>query len=129
MTQEEKSKAFDNAIEKAKDMLDRVSKGENILIKEELISMFPSLKESVDEKTRQEILNYIKTGVYRKSWVDWLEKQRKPTWSEVDSLMIDETLFFIKEFQMSNRCKNENDMQNSVTCEKWLIDLRDKMEK
>ena len=40
--------------------------------------------------------------------------------------MIDETIYFIKQFQRSDRCRNENDMQNSVTCEHWLNSLKSK---
>ena len=44
-------------------------------------------------------------------------------WSNVDEEVIKETIYFINEYQKSNRCKDENGMQNSVTCEKWLRNL------
>ena len=53
--------------------------------------------------------------------------QQKPAWSEKDGEMIDETLYFIREYQQSNRCKDENGMQNSVTCEKWLHSLKERI--
>lgn len=49
------------------------------------------------------------------------------TWSEEDMAIIDDAIFFIQEFQKSDRCKNESDMQNSVTCERFLIFLKDKV--
>jgi len=59
-----------------------------------------------------------------------LEKQGKQRfdWSKEDSLMIEETLFFLREYQQSNRCKDENGMQNSVSCEKWLKSLKDRIQ-
>lgn len=54
-----------------------------------------------------------------------IKKGEKPTaWSEEDNMMIEETLYFLREYQHSNRCKDENGMQNSVTCEKWLKSLK-----
>ena len=50
--------------------------------------------------------------------------KRELAWSEKDEMMIEETLYFLREYQHSNRCKDENGMQNSVTCENWLKSLR-----
>ena len=96
----------------------------------EIEDIFPELSESEDEKTRKEMIETFK-GAYEGNgvpipfnrfpiWIAWLEKQKPVEWSEKDSNNLKETIYFIKEFQKSNRCKNENDMQNSVTCEKWL---------
>ena len=56
------------------------------------------------------------------------EEQGRPMWGEEDREMIDETLYFIREYQHSYRCKDENGMQNSVTCENWLKSLKQRME-
>ncbi len=40
---------------------------------------FPELAESEDEKIRKAIIDYIKTGTYHKSWIDWLERQGEKT--------------------------------------------------
>ena len=50
-------------------------------------------------------------------------KIEQPAWSEED-LMIQDAIHWIREFQQSNRCKDENDMQNSVTCENWLKSIK-----
>ena len=51
--------------------------------------------------------------------------EQKPTeWSEEDDLIRTEAIYFINEFQKSDRCVNENDMRNSVTCENWLKSLK-----
>lgn len=38
--------------------------------------------------------------------------------------MIDETIHFIQEFRNSDRCAEQGDWQNSVTCESWLKSLK-----
>ena len=43
---------------------------------------------------------------------------------EDDSLMIDETIFFIQEFQKLDICKDRGYMQNSFACINWLKSLR-----
>lgn len=53
--------------------------------------------------------------------------EQNPGWSEDDDMMIEETLYFLREYQQSNRCKDENGMQNSVSCEKWLKSLKEKI--
>lgn len=58
---------------------------------------------------------------------NWELVEQKPAWGEQDREMIDETLYFIREYQQSNRCKDENGMQNSVTCEKWLKSLKERI--
>jgi hypothetical protein len=54
--------------------------------------------------------------------------KQNPAWSEEDDMMIEETLYFLREYQQSNRCKDENCMQNSVTCEHWLKSLKQRIE-
>ena len=76
MTEKEKEKAYDKAIERAKKLY---SNG----IAEEI---FPELKESEDEKIKNAILNHLKKmwgncqddvcGVHVEDAIDWLEKQR-----------------------------------------------------
>lgn len=48
-------------------------------------------------------------------------------WTEDDDNMIKEIIHFIKEYQQSNRCVDENGMQNSVTCEEWLDNLKNRI--
>lgn len=93
MTTEEKAKAYDEALEKAKSMIDDLRKGEDILAVSDLESMFPELKESEGERIRKELIAFLKenyetgraeetwslSGIER--WIAWLEKQKeqKPT--------------------------------------------------
>ena len=62
----------------------------------------------------------------RKSEFELVE-QKPAKWNKNDKVLLDETLHFIREFQQSDRCINEGDMQNSVTCENWLKSLKDRV--
>jgi len=64
---------------------------------------------------------------YADALIDELEKQKPVEWRDEDLLMLDETLHFIDEFQKSNRCFSENEMQNSVSCRNWLKSLKERM--
>ena len=54
-------------------------------------------------------------------------KETNDSLTSKDDMMIEETLYFLREYQQSNRCKDENGMQNSVTCEKWLKSLKERL--
>ena len=81
MTDKEKAKAYDEAIKRAKqlyvDGMPQISRNTTEYI-------FPELKESEDERIREEIIDFIydKTNTYElreksNSWLAWLEKQGK----------------------------------------------------
>ena len=59
MTDKEKAKAYDEALERAKAMIDDLRKGEDILAVSDLEAMFPELRESEDERIRKELINFI----------------------------------------------------------------------
>ena len=80
---EEKAKAYDNALERAKSMIDDLRKGEDILAVSDIESMFPGLKENEDENIKKEIINYFqcqsrdeptRKDIHNK-WIAWLENQ------------------------------------------------------
>ena len=83
MTQEEKAKAYDEALERAKELLEIGLK--DTRDKRVVLSFFPELKESEDERIRKELIEHIKanceTGfvLFQKFSPDdviaWLEKQ------------------------------------------------------
>ena len=80
-TIEEKAKAYDEALEKAKKLYEKGT------ITESIGYIFPELEKSEDEKIRKELIEHIKAN----KWADyvlfqkfspddviaWLEKQRK----------------------------------------------------
>ena len=88
MTQEEKAKAYDKAIEKIKYVMGHgVSP---VLNKEDLQDIFTELAESEDERIRQAIIDTLKgyhhlgstNGVLKENMIAWLEKQSNslPIW-------------------------------------------------
>lgn len=87
MTQEEKAKAYDKALEKAKYLHEAAANGNYEIEVKTFECLFPELKESEDERIRKELIEHIKanceTGflLFQKFSPDdviaWLEKQGK----------------------------------------------------
>ena len=82
MTQEEKAKAYDEALERAS----AAYKDNDRHLKATLERIFPELKESDDEKIKNAILNHLKKmwencqddvcGVHVEDAIAWVEKQQ-----------------------------------------------------
>jgi transposase-like protein len=106
MTQEQKAKAYDEAVKRAKELLEIGVK--DARDKRVVLSFFPELKESEDEKIRKELIKHLKEGAegyepaggssdYQR-WLAWLEKQNgniggiSPNWSEEDKAHIESIL-------------------------------------
>ena len=66
MTIEQKAKCYDDALKMAKKLYEQGT------ITESLAYIFPELAESEDEKTRKEIVGYLKRNL-RFEWAAWLE--------------------------------------------------------
>ena len=132
MTQEDKAKAYDEAIERAKEIHnEHKAQPFNIMLK-----IFPELKESEDEKIRKNIIIALKSqkdelGDFYKSHntseselVDWIEKQgeQKPIWTDNDRTMAFTLLRDIDQMTyISKEGKNER--------LEWLNLLEDRFEK
>ena len=95
MTQEEKAKAYDEALLRAKSKIK--NNKDFVLYEDDVIEIFPQLKESEDEKIRKDLIQWIYEfpdtiwrGHYKKDILVWLEKQgeQKPTWGEDDEKMV-----------------------------------------
>ena len=75
MTQEEKAKAYDKALEKARQLCAYPTTKPFI---NDLQDLFPELAESEDEKTRKRIIALVNAhgqGMYKDEMLAWLEKQ------------------------------------------------------
>lgn len=123
MTQEQKAKAYDEAIERAKTLYNSVFVNNDVLEQ-----IFPELKESEDEKIRKELIAFLKenhetgraeetwslSGIER--WIAWLEKQKEPdgTWTEEDDAKV------------KVMCK-EGDLKPSERA--WLKELKNRIVK
>lgn len=63
-------------------------------------------------------------------FVDWKvenlgKEEIKRVLQSEEGNMIDESIHFIQEFRNSDRCAEQGDWQNSVTCEGWLKSLKE----
>ena len=120
MTEKEKAKAYDEAIERAKKLY-----GNGIT--EEI---FPELKESEDEKIRKEIISILRNAYWTSNrnrfneLVAWLEKQgdKDKTYSmsnKDNERLRNTTIAFLRDFA-------EQGYENAVECIDWL-EKQDKM--
>jgi len=84
MTQEEKAKAYDKALEKARTIVNSINVG--LIGKDSFEAVFPELKESEDERIRKKLISYFSAvkgfstleynyGITNEEAVDWLKKQ------------------------------------------------------
>jgi len=80
-TIEEKARRYDEAIKKLRSLHDNYDTVSTLIdIKEELEDIFPELAESVDERIRKEIIDFVKSrGGFKGDWIAWLEKQGEHT--------------------------------------------------
>jgi len=88
MTIEEKAKAYDEAIERAKSKIKNDK--DHVLYEDDIIELFPELKESEDERVRKELLavvgDLVLPNEQQSRFIAWLKKQgeQKLAWSEDD---------------------------------------------
>ena len=135
MTQEEKAKAYDEALKWMRELYP----GLHGATKEDAEHYLPQLRESEDEKIRKELIEFIQwsedRGMTRHDfhqakrpaeWIDWLEKQKeqKPAeWSEEDEKMRNLAIEWAE--TMSGQCSfvdmDSMDFRKIAT---WLKSLR-----
>ena len=76
MTLEQKAKAYDEAVERARKLQENSN---GMILKKWLWNIFPELKESEDERVRKDIIRFIQMEVEDEivgnKWLAWLEKQ------------------------------------------------------
>lgn len=83
MTQEQKAKAYDKAIQRAKEILEiGVKESRDIKF---ILSFFPELKESKEERIRKAAIAFVEAsdhfdyhlGISKEDVIAWLEKQKQ----------------------------------------------------
>lgn len=123
MTQEEKAKAYDEALK----VLHKYD-GAHIMFTQDLKEeMFPELKESEDERIRKALIEFVKSrGGFKQEYIAWLENkaEQKPAWSKEDENHIDSLLERLKglcrnEFIRTRFAINED--------EDWLKSIKDRV--
>ena len=141
MTQEEKARAYDEALERAKEQIEEC--GDNEGRKKMIRNIFPELHESEDEKTRKALIQFLNdiksiSESSRTSWairkedaemcngfITYLEKrkeQKSVEWNEEDNIGWDEAFACVTRAEKA--AKNEEELQNAVTAEKWLKEIK-----
>jgi hypothetical protein len=124
---EEKAKAYDEALERARDVYTYYCDDREQLRKIE--SIFPELTESEDERIRRWIINYLEnkalnSGIIEektniKNAIAWLEKQgeQKSAWSEEDEKMLESCIGAIG-------AADYYTFDDKMEMEKWLKSLK-----
>jgi len=120
---EEKAKAYDEALEKAKNYHSPETAC-NVRIAME--NLFPELKESEDERIRREIIDFLRISANTfnadyDNWIAWLEKQGECHISHDDKIMIKQLTEY---FTTGHGLQNTNG-----TVVEWLNDVKEKLEK
>lgn len=123
MTTEEKAKAYDEALEKAKMI---IVDGGYDEFNNPFVKLFPELKENEDERVRKEIIAFVKSRLAGfpdcNRFIAWLEKQgeQKPAkLSHDDKIMIR---------QLTEYFTTRTGLQNTdATYVEWLRDLKEKL--
>ena len=59
MTQEEKAKRFDEALEQIKGLIEGTKEDKCAIKEEDNLGIFPELKESEDERIRKELIEFL----------------------------------------------------------------------
>ena len=132
MTQEEKAKAYDEAIEKIKYVMEHgVSP---VLNKEDLQEIFPELVELKDERIRKGLITIYRDIPLYSKFIDdvraediikWLEKQgEKPKWTEEDVIRLDR----ICKTLWKNRKGDTDEIYQQEQDFDWLNSLKQRME-
>lgn len=138
MAQEEKAKAYDEAIKRAKDALNDGTISNNTIAY--LQDVFPQLKESEDEKIRKNLIAFLediwhlgKNANFDKwgksdcsDWIIWLEKQgeQKSAWSEDDENEYNHILKILNLLAEKQEIKGYNNLINSAN---WLKSIKDRI--
>jgi len=137
MTQEQKAKAYDEAIRKLRGMMPNWENlsynGKTFL--QDIVSIFPELTENKDEEIRKAISIYLDWLDGRKDcaprgehsirdMIAWLErqKQKSSNWNEEDDKAINDIMWIIEAYRKNGF--NETHIQMADSSEKWLKFLK-----
>lgn len=91
MTQEEKAKRYDEALEELRGLLEGIREEKCKILEEDITSIFPELLENEDERIRKELIFYLgdmpedtelRNGVTNRDVLVWLEKQGEQKFAE-----------------------------------------------
>lgn len=139
MTQEEKARAYDEAIKRAKDALNDGTISNNTIAY--LQDVFPELKESEDDRMRKGLITFLEQVFYFgkntnfdkwdksdcSDWIAWLEKKRekKQEWSEDDENEFNHIIHILNLAEEEQEIKGYNNLIGTVD---WFKSLKDKIQ-
>ena len=131
MTQAEKTKAYDKALERAKKELNTCG-SQDCDAARQIFRLFPELKESEDGKIKKALMKFIEKfpyerlendGVSVKDALAWLEKQgEQKTWSEEDESLRLRTIGALETCKIGSPTKCVDEQIN------WLKSLKDRIQ-
>jgi hypothetical protein len=129
MTIEEKAKRYDEALTKARNIVNSINVG--LIGKDSFEAVFPELRESEDERIRKWLIKdmgrrlscWTSTEVTKEQVLAWLEKQgeQKPAWSEEDGKNLEKAIWYIE--KGGKLIFEKNDKLVS-----WLKSLKDRVQ-
>ena len=128
MTQEEKAKAYDEALERAKYY--QKENGSAVIS-----AIFPELKESEGEKIRRAIIEHFAgshscmfpyKGFTKEQILDWLEKQDEPKETICDKCKKDQSFHSCQDITALGRCyiegmNSSNNLESKFKVGDWVV--------
>lgn len=131
MNTEQKAKAYDEALERAREWHN--DPYITIGLKGNLEDIFPELKENEDgdnKRISKEITRFLKqNNGWNREWLDWLEKQseQKPAWSEEDEAMLDTMGGWLDTLCEYLKDSSSEYIPNVESCINWLKQLKQRI--
>ena len=132
MNAEEKAKRYEESLERLKGLIEVTREDKCAIMEEDLIDIFPELKELKDERIREELIFYLgdmpedtelRNGVTNRDVLTWLEGQsEKPTWNEED-----EKLYKLSVENLTELMHRFGEDYGKVgDCINWLKSIKDR---
>ena len=121
---EEKAKRYDEVVAMAKECITHIP---DEAVNKYMLNMFPELKESDDERIREELINFVKSRLAGfpqcEKYIAWLEKQgqgeQRIAWSEEDEHRVKDAIYFLSTAKKHYASTVEID-----ACIDWLKSIR-----
>ena len=102
-TIEEKAKAYDEAIEELRGLLEGIHEEKCEIMEEDIIKIFPELKESEDETIRKALIEMVHDTTGDELWVDYgIHKEETLAWLEKQGEQKTEVKYVYTKFQIGD---------------------------
>ena len=134
MTIEQKAKAYEEALERLKGLIEGTREDKCAIVEEDIIDIFPELAESEDERIRKALIQFFQRFPYDrlndenlkpKEAIAWLEKQGEKKWTEEDEIGSDATIEILEYFNNYAPEFRKPTIRRSID---WLKNIKKRME-